>query len=419
MFKNKVPALLASALLVATVMGTQRPVAAQDPIKIGVAVAQTSNVSAFGQEQVIGAKLAEKLINDKGGVNGRPIQVVLSDTAGDEQGAINAFNTLINSENVVAIVGPTLSQQAFAADPIANEAGVPVVAPSNTAVGIPQIGKFIFRVSAPVTSVAPNAIKAALNINPDIKKVARAFAQNDAFSKSETVVFEQTIKDLGLEEVTLQTFQTTDTDFTSQVSNILAATPDLVVISGLAVDSGTLIKQLRELGYEGLIVGGNGLNTTNILKSCQAACDGVIVAQAYSYHAESDANKAFTEAYQADQSKNASQFSAQAFTGVQVIADALAALDKASPIAGMELADVRAKLRDQILAGTYSTPLGEISFVEAKNDKGEAVGGELVQKQFYIAQVKMNADGQTGEFVFLSVVDVGGGDAMPEATPAQ
>jgi branched-chain amino acid transport system substrate-binding protein len=419
MFKSKVPALLASALLVATVVGTQRPVAAQDPIKIGVAVAQTSNVSAFGQEQVIGAKLAEKFINDKGGVNGRPIQVVLADTAGDEQGTINAFNTLINNENVVAIVGPTLSQQAFAADPIADQAGVPVVGPSNTAVGIPQIGKFIFRVSAPVSVVAPNAVKAALSSNPAIKRVARAFAQNDAFSKSETVVFEQTIKDLGLEEVTVQTFQTTDTDFTSQVSNILAATPDLVIVSGLAVDSGTLIKQLRDLGYTGLIVGGNGLNTTNILSACQAACDGLIVAQAYSYQAEGDVNKTFVEAYQADQKKNPPQFSAQAFTGVQVVAEALAALDSASPIADLELADLRAKLRDQIMAGTYNTPLGEISFVEATTEAGAAAGGELVQKQFYIAQVKMNDDGQTGEFVFLSVVDAPSSEATPEATPAQ
>ncbi len=50
----------------------------------------------------------------------------------------------------MAIVGPTLSQQAFAADPIANKAGVPVVGPSNTAQGIPQIGEYISRVSAPV-----------------------------------------------------------------------------------------------------------------------------------------------------------------------------------------------------------------------------------------------------------------------------
>src|SRR5206468_2831731 len=73
-----------------------QPSTSGDPVLIGVAVAQTSNTALLGQEQVIGAKLAEKFFNDRGGVNGRPIKVVLQDTAGDEQGAINAFQNLIN-----------------------------------------------------------------------------------------------------------------------------------------------------------------------------------------------------------------------------------------------------------------------------------------------------------------------------------
>ena len=100
-------------------------------IPVGVGVAQTSNVALLGQEQVAGAKIAEKYFNDKGGVDGTPIRLVFQDTGGDEQGAINAFNTLINQDKVVGIVGPTLSQQAFGADPIADRAKVPVLAPSN------------------------------------------------------------------------------------------------------------------------------------------------------------------------------------------------------------------------------------------------------------------------------------------------
>jgi len=61
-----------------------------------------------------------------------PIKLVFQDTAGDEAGAINAFQTLINNK-VVGIVGPTLSQQAFGADPIAERAKVPVIGASNTA----------------------------------------------------------------------------------------------------------------------------------------------------------------------------------------------------------------------------------------------------------------------------------------------
>ena len=56
---------------------------------------------------------------------------------------------------------------------------------------------------------------------------------------------------------------------------MLAAKPDLVIISGLAADGGNLVKQLRELGYKGLIVGGNGFNTTNLFPVCKALCDGI------------------------------------------------------------------------------------------------------------------------------------------------
>ncbi len=362
---------------------------------MGVAVAQTSNVALFGQEQVIGAQIAEEFFNQKGGVNGRPVKLVFQDTAGDEAGAINAFQNLINVAKVVAIVGPTLSQQAFAADPIANKAGVPVVGPSNTAQGIPQIGEYISRVSAPVTQIAPHAVKAAMDINPNLKRVAVLFAQNDAFSKSETQVFQATVKENPkLELVTVQTFQTTDTDFTAQTTNVLAAKPDLVIISGLAADGGNLVKQLRELGYKGLIVGGNGFNTPNLFPVCKALCDGILVAQAYSYQAAGEINQAFRTVYKEKQKKEPPQFSGQSFAAVQVVIDALRALDKKTPLAGMDLAKLRTELNKQIIAGSYQTPLGEISFKASP-------GGEIVQKDFYIAQIKMESDGTKGAFVFL------------------
>lgn len=371
----------------------QAAASSSNPIALGIAVAQTSNVALLGQEQVIGAKLAEKFFNDKGGVNGTPIKLNLQDTAGDEAGAINAFQTLINA-NVVGIVGPTLSQQAFAADPFAEKAGVPVMAPSNTAKGIPQIGKYIARVSAPIARVAPNAVAAALKINPNIKNVAVAFAQNDAFSKSETATFQQTItstKDLNL--VTVQTFQTTDTDFTTQATNILNAKPELVIISGLATDGGNLIKQLRDLGYTGLIIGGNGVNTPNVFPVCQKECEGVLIAQAYNPQLDTEINKQFVDAYKADQKKTPGQLTAQAFAGVQVLVEALKAVDQKTPIKDMKLADLRTALNDQLISGMkFQTPLGEISFDPE---------GEINQSQFYVAQLKMDADGKNGQFVYL------------------
>ncbi|MEH2412978.1 ABC transporter substrate-binding protein [Nostoc sp.] len=367
---------------------------AVDAIPIGIAFAQTSNIALLGQEGTDGVKIAEKYFNEQGGINGKPIKLVYQDTGGDEVGAINAFQTLINKDKVVAIVGPTLSQQAFSADPIAERNQVPVMGASNTAKGIPEIGDYVARVSSSVAVVAPYSVKAALKQNSQIKRVAVFYAQNDAFNKSETEIFQKTVKDLGLNLVTVQKFQTTDTDFQSQASDAINLKPDLVIISGLAVDGGNLVKQLRELGYKGIIVGGNGFNTSHIFSVCRELCDGVIIAQAYSPVYPSKINTAFRKAYIEQYRREPPQVSAQAFTALQVYIEALQSLDKKSKINKLTLPQLRTQLNQELLKGKYQTPLGEIAFSPV---------GDVIQKDFYVAQLKMEANGTNGKFSFLSV----------------
>ncbi|MEA5572113.1 ABC transporter substrate-binding protein [Calothrix sp. UHCC 0171] len=361
-------------------------------IPIGIAFSQTGNAALLGQDGIHGVKIAEKYFNDQGGVNGTPIKLVIQDAGGEEQTAMNAFQALINKDKVVGIIGPTLSQQAFSADPIAERAKIPVIAASNTAKGIPEIGDYIARVSAPIVTVAPNAVKAAIKQNPNIKKVAVFYAQNDTFNKTETEIFQKTAKDLGLEIVTVQKFQTTDTDFQSQATNAINLKPDLAIISGLAADGGNLVRQLRELGYKGLIVGGNGLNTSNVYKVCKALCDGVIIAQAYSPEHPNEINKTFRQTYLSTYKIEPPQFSGQAFTAVQVYVEALKSLDKKTKISSLSLPQLRSELNKEILAGKYDTPVGEISFTPT---------GEVVQKDFYVAQIKMEKDGSNGKFTFI------------------
>jgi branched-chain amino acid transport system substrate-binding protein len=402
---NAQSATLAPTMAATVAASTATPTAAPlagDPVEIGVALALTSNAALFGQDQKIGVELARDYFNYRGGINGRPIKLVLQDSAGDEAGAISAFNTLLGDNQLVGILGPTYSQQAFAADPIADKAGVPVIAALNLAAGIPQIGPFITRVSAPALVVAPTAVKAAIKIDPTIKNVAVLYAQDDAFSKSETGTFQQTVKDLGLNLLPVQTFLTTDRDFTTQATNILSESPDLVVISGLAADSGNLVKQLRELGYKKLIVSGNGLNTPNIFPVCQSACDGIIIAQAYNYSADTAMNNDFRAAFKAAQNgKEPGQVTAQAFSGIQVYIEALRRLDSKTPLAGLKIADLRKALKDEVQSGKYETPLGTITFSLTKKANGDPAGADVNQAQFYIAQVKMSADGKTGQLLFI------------------
>lgn len=381
--------MLLALLLAFAAPAMADPVAS--PVPIGIAVATTSNVALFGEEQMNGAKIAEAYFNAQNGINGTPIKLIYQDTAGDEAGAVNAFQSLITAK-VVSIIGPTLSQQAFAACPIADRAKVPVIGPSTTAKGIPQIGEFVGRISAPMTDVAPNSLKKAMALNPNIKRVVVMYAQNDAFSTSETGIFQEAIKGLGLEVVTIQKFQTTDTDFTTQVTAVLGANADLLVISGLAADGGNLVKQLRQLGYKGLIVGGNGFNSTNMFPVCGALCEGILVAQAYSPQADNPTNKAFVAKFEEAYKKTPPQFAAQAFTAVQVVVESLRKIEKdtGKKITDMDLAEVRVALNKALRTGSFVTPVGEITLTPE---------GEVVQKQFYVSTVKMNPDGKTGAFV--------------------
>lgn len=369
-----------------------KPVA--EPLAVGIAVATTSDVALFGEEQVHGAQVAEAYFNAQGGVNGTPIRLVLQDTGGGEAGAVAAFQGLINA-GVLGIVGPTLSQQAFVADPLAERAKVPVVAPSNTAKGIPQIGAFISRVSAPMSVVAPKSLQKALELRPGIKKAAVLYAQNDAFSVSETGVFQKALKKMGIAIVSLQKFNTTDTDFTSKEVAVLQSGAELVVISGLAADSGTLVKHLRQLGYTGIIVGGNGFNSPNMFPVCGEQCEGVLVAQAYSPQADSQVNAEFVRRFSEDYKKTPAQFSAQAFASVQIIVEALRKVEKDSgrKLRDMKLGEARVALNKALTSGmVFSTPLGEISLDRE---------GEVDQKQFYVSTIVMNPDKKSGTFQLL------------------
>ncbi len=371
--------------------------AKKEPIALGVALGQTGATTAnLAQDQTIAVKLAEKYFNDNGGINGRPLKLVIHDTGSDDAGAVSAFKSLIATDRVIGIVGPTLSQQAFVADVVADQAKVPVVGPSNTAANVPQIGDYIARVSAGVAVYAGSAIKYAATIQP-IDKAALFFAQDDAFSRSEATVFESAAKALGIQVLGPQPFNAAETNFSDQTDFVMSNRPDLVIISGLAT-AGHLVKQLRDTGYAGTIVGGNGLNVVQTFSICRVQCDGLIVAQAYSPEIPAAGiNAEWRKLFKAEQKREPGQIAAQAFTAVQVFVEALRATDKAGKLHG-SLETARIEVNRSILSGEYATPLGDISFDPS---------GEIRQKNFYVAQIKMRrgdtGDLFSGKFVYAKV----------------
>jgi branched-chain amino acid transport system substrate-binding protein len=359
---------------------------------IGAVIALTGSYSIIGQDQRIGLELAQQVF----GQREPKTELSIEDGGSDELTATNAFRSQI-SRGVIGLIGPSNSQQAFAADPLAERAGVPVVAASNTANGIPEIGAFISRVSAPVSVVAPLSIAAAIRLNPGVQRTAIFYTQDDAYSTSEFKNFEIAANNKRLKIITVQRTNGGEIDFQKQINDTLNLKPELIVISAGPSDGGNLVRQLRELGFGGPIVAGNGMNSPNIFPVCQRYCDGLLIAQAYSPETPSPINKRFLNLYkQRNQGATPPQFSAQAFTAYQVIHQALqalqASLPKGTSLTSLPLKDLRQRLNRQILSGTYATPLGVIGFTP---------NGEIKQNDFYVAQVKMNPDGLTGRFRLL------------------
>ena len=401
----RLAALLAAGVGATAVLGRSADPAAQPlpppgaaggALTIGAVIALTGNANLYGQDQRLGIGLAERWFQGQArrdpAAAPRPVRLSLEDGASDEQSAIAAFNLMLR-RGVMALIGPTLSQQAFAADPIAQRRGVPVVAPSNTAKGIPQIGHFISRVSAQSSVIAPLSIDEALQRDPGLRRVAVFYAQDDAYSAAEVAIFQKALAARGLKPLSVQRTQLGQNDFQTAITAVLPQRPELVVISAQAVDGGNLIRQLRELGYRGQIVVGNGLNTPNIYPICQRWCDGILIAQAYSPDLDTPINRAFLQLYRQSGASGAPpQITAQAWAAYQVLFEAIQRLQRRGGLQGVSLAEARRRLMEELLAGRYDTPLGPIRF---------SPEGEVIQGRFFVAEVRMQPGGRQGRFALV------------------
>ena len=89
------------------------------PYKIGGIFAITGRASFLGEPERNSMELLAEQINAQGGVNGHPIELVIYDTEGDATKALLNANKLIEKDNVLAIVGPSLSGTTLAVVPIA------------------------------------------------------------------------------------------------------------------------------------------------------------------------------------------------------------------------------------------------------------------------------------------------------------
>jgi branched-chain amino acid transport system substrate-binding protein len=336
--------------------------AAPKTVKIGAALSMTGAAAVYGAAQKNGILLAVDYVNKGGTLGDVALEAVIEDDGSAKEQAISVYQRLINQYKVAVIIGPTLSTMATAADPIAQMAHVPVVAVSNTApTGITDIGDYIWRVSLTEKQVIPGAFKNARG-KLGFKTAAVLYGNDDVFTKAGYDVMKVTLDEQAIRVLNTQTFAKADRDFNPQLTALMGAHPEVLVISALADNAATIVAQARQLGFAGPILGGNGFNSPAFIKNAGAAAEGVVVGTSWNSESNAPANVAFKTAM-AGRGAAADQFAAQAYTGVLVIAEAIRRQGKQ---AGRD--DIKAglaKVRD------LDTPLGRFSFLPSRDGQHE------------------------------------------------
>jgi branched-chain amino acid transport system substrate-binding protein len=274
--------------------------ASAEVVRIGVVQTTTGGSAAlYGIAQRNAIQLVVDEANASGKLGGITLQLVPYDDGADRNQTVNIFQRLIAQDKVSAILGPTLTTSALAADPLAQRAGIPVIASSNTAVGLTtRLGDNIFRTSPPEDKVTPGVLKAVID-HFHIKRAAQIYGVDDQLTKSAYDVQKKALHDDGVDVVSTETFQKGDVDFAAQLTKIKGQHPDLIVISGLAEEAANIVRQARQIGIPEnvVIVGAQSAISTRFFDLAGTAANGVIVGTAWYTELDNPVNRAFVADY--------------------------------------------------------------------------------------------------------------------------
>lgn len=331
-------------------------VAAPKPdIKIGLATAKSGAANFYNPQQSNGALLAVDQINAAGGIAGAKLQLIVEDDGSVRDQGITAFRKFIEQDKVVAILGPTLSAVAAGAHPVAQAGGVPVIAISNTGLGI--VGKceygpcdWIFRASLGEQSAVPETVKAATQ-KLGLKKVVIIYGDGK-FELDDLTIFKEAFKANGVTVSKEIAYTAKDVDFAPFVTQAKGENPDAVVASSLAGPAGKILDEVAKQMPGKRVIGGNGLNSAALLSNANAGL--IVVGTAWSKASTDKTNTDFIAAYKTKFGADPDQFAAQSYTAMIVLADALKRSGNATDRAAVKKA----------LEGVSSlaTPLGAFSF---------------------------------------------------------
>lgn len=326
-------------------------------VKIGLNFELSGGTANYGTPEFKGAKLAIKQANENKD-NKLKYSYVEGDNKSQSDESTNVATKLITSDGVNGIVGPATSGNSAATYQIANDSKVLIVSPSATAENVTlsnvkdkTVYDYIFRVC--FEDSYQGAAMAAYSADTlGKKKVAVLSDSSSDYAKGLSAAFQKKFKEKGGTIVTELNYVEKDTDFKVQLTKIKDMDFDLIYIPGYYNEVGLIIKQAKELGINTPIVGGDGFDSTDLVKLAGAEnLNDVYFTTAYTTVGASEALTKFIEDYKKEYNEEPSMFSALAYDATNVM---IQAFEKAGSVDNEKAQKEMAKLDFSGVTGSFT-----------------------------------------------------------------
>lgn len=252
---NKVGAVL-SMLLVASVLFCTGFAVGSEPIKFGATYGMTGTMGWIGGDCVDGANLAIDQINEKGGIKGQKIELVVYDSKNNPDTAVTNFQKLIKKDKVVAVLGPVTTQESLAVLPLGQQNKVPFSVVSG---GVEVNDKILPEYKRSGTKCYMWALSIGTERQNEVKTI---WLKKQGFTKLATieplsqmgdlsqVTYREYAKKYGLEVVAEERYDEKGNDFTPQWSKIKAAGAQCVGSMAAGGPAVTLVKNRDQVGMK-------------------------------------------------------------------------------------------------------------------------------------------------------------------------
>ncbi|MEI7449540.1 MAG: ABC transporter substrate-binding protein [Desulfomonile sp.] len=267
---------LVSLLVIAFLLMATAVVYGAEPIKIGAFYSLSGPAAAIGTPTKLVTQMVVEKLNKEGGINGRPIELVLGDTESEPTKAVMVAKKFINVDKVAAIIGPDRTDLGMAVKKLMEDAGVPIfmtVGGDPVIMGGGQLGTFHWVFKSPQrSSVAVAKLYGHLK-KQKLTKIALITA-SDGFGKDGKGWLEKLAPEYGLTIVADESFNPKDTDMTSQLSKLASSNADAIVCWTIGPAGAIVAKNVKQLNMKTPLFQCHGLPDPKYVELAGTASEG-------------------------------------------------------------------------------------------------------------------------------------------------